>query len=287
MTSTAKRYPSPLRYPGGKGSFALLLESIITRNDLGVPSYFEPFAGGAGAAVKLLFAGKVQRIALNDADRRIYCFWRTVLKETDRFVDRVQSVPLSISQWKSEKLISSSPQSHSDFDVGFSTFYLNRCNRSGVIRGAGPIGGFDQTTRYKIDARFNRDDLSERIRNLGDFADRITIQNLDALDFLKKSLPRGSERKRILAYVDPPYFKQGKRLYMNYYKNGDHEMLADYLQSQKTLPWIVSYDDCPEIRNIYSGCIRRGVKTWYSLQVRGLENELLIYPRHLSVPRSV
>lgn len=282
----SSRWPSPLRYPGGKGSFSQLLEKAILRNKLAVPVYYEPFAGGAGAALKLLYAGKVSRLALNDADRRIYCFWKSALTESERFAEKIAEIPLSIPQWKFQKSVSAAPDSHDDFDVGFSTFYLNRCNRSGVIGGAGPIGGYDQCSTYTMDARFNRESLAARILQVGKHSEQVTIDNLDALRFLKDKLPKGNERKKVLAYIDPPYFKQGRRLYLNYYKDKDHDSLGSYLRSQRTLPWIVSYDDCPEIRSIYSDCNIKKIKTWYSLQVRGQENELLIYPKHLSIPRS-
>lgn len=287
IQSVKCRYGSPLRYPGGKGAFYHLLAQIILKNELRSPVYVEPFAGGAGAAIRLLLSGNVDRIVLNDADRRIFSFWQAVLEDGEEFMERVMRVPLSIAQWKFQRSINRNPESHSSFDVGFSTFYLNRCNRSGVIGNAGPIGGYAQAARYSLGARFNREALCQRIAAIQQRADSIQIRNLDALEFMKREIPLGRERRSTLVYLDPPYFHQGRRLYMNYYEDRDHRSLARYLERQRQLPWIASYDDCSEIRDAYSRNRFRKVSTWYSLNSRSQEQELLIYPAHVSVPRSL
>lgn len=280
-----ERYASPLRYPGGKGSFAGLLREVLKVNfGDNRPAYAEPFAGGAGAALRLLFSGHVSGLMLNDADRRIYCFWQAVLTENRRFCEKVQSVPLTISEWKKQKAICAKPRSHRLFDVGFAAFYLNRCNRSGVIRGAGPIGGYTQTAEHGLEARFNRTSLVARLQRVGDARDAIQVSNLDALDFLVGRMPRGNGRKAIFVYLDPPYVGQGRRLYMNRYRPADHRSLASYLKRQRDLPWMVSYDDSKFIRSLYDGCTLRTVGTWYSLQNRKKENELLFLPDHVKFP---
>ena len=196
---------SPLRYPGGKGSLAGILGCFVETNGLRGCRYFEPFAGGAGAALRLLHEGVVSELLLNDLDRRIYAFWQAILNEHERFVDAIMSVELNVNQWKKQKEICLQPNRHSTFDLGFATFYLNRCNRSGILFGSGPIGGYSQIGAWRIDARFYRQTLAERIVRVAEQRDRIQVTNDDALRFLTTHLPRGKRRKQIFVYLDPPY----------------------------------------------------------------------------------
>lgn len=277
---------SPLRYPGGKGALAGLLTDVIDMNDLRGCEYFEPYAGGAGAALQLLRHETVSTIAINDADERVFSFWKSALSETERFVEAIMQVPLTIAEWHRQKNICSRPQNHRRFEVGFAAFYMNRCNRSGVLSGAGPIGGYSQAGKWKLDVRFNRAGLSERILWMGRMRDKIHVSNHDALHFLKISLPRGNARRKVLVYLDPPYVNKGKRLYLNSYESRDHSSLAHYITSQATLPWIMSYDDTDLIRRLYAcqGVQRLPIR--YSLQNKRSARELLISPSHVAIPQS-
>ena len=270
---------SPLRYPGGKGAFYPYFSELIKKNDLTGSRYFEPFAGGSGVALGLLSSNLVSEICLNDADYHIYSFWNSVLEETERFIDKIQHVAISIEEWKNQKRIYSDPKKYSVFDVGFSTFYLNRCNRSGILSGAGPIGGYEQKGEWDLGVRFNKKELAERILSIGTFKDRISVKNLDAICFLKKCLPRGKNREKIFIYIDPPYVSAGNRLYLNFYSEDDHKALAQYLIQQINLNWIVTYDDSLLIRGLYSSCQRWIFTLGYSLQSKQKGTELLIAPK--------
>ncbi|MCL4456423.1 MAG: DNA adenine methylase [Nitrospirae bacterium] len=278
---------SPLRYPGGKAGLSHFLQDMIRLNGLSGCDYYEPFAGGAGAALRLIADGCVQKIILNDADPCIYAFWVSVLTETERFVDRIRTVPLTINEWHKQQEVHHNPSSYSTFAIGFSSFYLNRCNRSGILKGAGPIGGSKQEGDWKLSARFNRETLIKRIQIIGEHKDAIYISNYDAIDFLKKTLPRGSGRKNVLVYADPPYVEAGKRLYYNSYKRADHELLANYLLQQRFLKCVISYDNTEFIRGLYSQYRQLLFSLRYSLQKKGKGFELLITPRHLKVPKSI
>ena len=280
------RYLSPLRYPGGKASLATFLARTIELNNLSECSYVEPFAGGAGAALRLLQDGIVADLFLNDLDPRITAFWYATLNEPERFADFVLSVPLTITEWKRQQDICRRADLTKPLELGFSAFYLNRCNRSGVLLGAAPIGGYEQTGEWGIDARFRRENLAERILAISRKRDHIHITNMDALMFLVRYLPRGRERKRIFVYLDPPYFANGNRLYMNFYKERDHRNLARYIQRQRTLKWVMSYDDASFIRDLYRPCTVSHLSLWYSLQRRQQARELLITPDHVQLPAS-
>lgn len=281
---TVTRYHSPLRYPGGKASLTSFLAATIALNDLNGCSYFEPFAGGAGAALGLLQRGVVSELFLNDLDTSIVAFWRSVLDESERFVEAINTVPLTIDEWKKQRSVYRAGDTDRPFDLGFSTFYLNRCSRSGLLRNAGPIGGHGQSGPWKIDARFNRKALADRIRSVALSRERIHLSNLDARAFLVCSLPRGLARRRVFAYLDPPYYTNGRRLYLSSYNDADHRALARYMRAQKTVRWVMSYDDSEFIRRLYGSCVVSRMSLQYSLQRRIRANELLVAPEYLSLP---
>lgn len=278
---------SPLRYPGGKTLLTGFLNNLININKLQGCQYFEPYAGGAGAALGLLSQGVVSRVFLNDADTRVYSFWHSILKETNKFIDTINRIPLTIDEWKRQHFVCENPKSSSLFELGVATFYMNRCNRSGVITGAGPIGGYEQNGKWLMNARFNRESLSERIQAVAKMKKHIIISNNDAICFLKEKLPAGRGRKKVFVYLDPPYVVKGKSLYMNAYISRDHEMLARYMSKQFSLPWVMSYDNTDLIRSLYSECNQSYMRLQYSLQDKRAAKELIIVPKHVIVPKKL
>lgn len=147
---------SPLRYPGGKTKLYPTIKSIIDKNFTSNNCiYIEPFAGGAGLALKLLFNHDVEKIILNDFDPGIYSFWHSILTQSDQFCSLIEDCRIDMDTWHQEKDIYSAKSSHTELEVAFAAFFLNRCNVSGIIQG-GPIGGHEQTGSYLINARFNK-----------------------------------------------------------------------------------------------------------------------------------
>jgi DNA adenine methylase len=278
------KHASPLRYPGGKARLAGMLRDIIDLNGLEDCEYYEPFAGGAGAALTLLEQKAVSRIHLNDADSRVYAFWHSSVHESERFAARILEIPVTIKEWRRQRKICAGPSKHSQFDIGFAAFFMNRCNRSGVLSGAGPIGGYSQSGSWRLDVRFNRQELAARVLQLGRLRSKITLSDKDALDFLKEALPRGFRRKRVLVYLDPPYVQKGQRLYLNAYESQDHGKLCAYLRMQKSLHWFASYDDTPLVRKHYSGLKVCLLPIQYSLQVKRVAHELVLAPHHVTLP---
>ena len=154
---------TPLRYPGGKQKLAPFILELMKANKLVGGEYAEPYAGGAGVAIRLLLNGHVSRIHLNDSCIGVYSFWRSILAKTEEFCKRIANVPLTVPEWRRQKEIFSRPSEFNQIDVGFSMFYLNRCNRSGILSG-GLIGGPKQNGKWRMDARFNREELIRRIK---------------------------------------------------------------------------------------------------------------------------
>jgi DNA adenine methylase len=241
------KFYSPLRYPGGKSCIFPFISRIFYENNLIGMNYAEPYAGGAGLALKLLFEEYVNKIYINDLDYSIYSFWKTILERNEEFCEWVENVRVSVKNWQHYKDIQTNIASVSQFELAKSTFFLNRTNISGVIKG-GIIGGLKQTGNYKIDARFNKADLVNRIKRIAEFRERIVLSNDDGIAFLKKLERRKDD---IFVYVDPPYYQKGADLYMNFYSKKDHRRLSQHISKLKS-KWLVSYDNHEFITSLYT-----------------------------------
>lgn len=238
---------TPLRYPGGKARFAPFIKSIYDNYSLHGNRYAEPYAGGAGVALDLLLSGFCEEIHINDFDPAIYSFWQALITDSDNFLKLVTDTEISIDEWYKQKAILSNPNSYSLLEVGFSAFFLNRTNRSGILK-AGVIGGKKQNSNYKLDARFNKKALLNRMLSIIEKKDFIYVYNLDALNFLDRINSKFSQQD--LLYLDPPYYVKGQGLYRNFYTHNDHINVRLKL-NDLIANWLVSYDNCPEIKSIY------------------------------------
>lgn len=275
------RFSTPLRYPGGKGKLTDFIKLVFVQNNLLNGEYLEPYAGGAGIALNLLVDRYVSRVHLNDLNPAVYAFWYSVLHHPDELCQKISDVTVSMEEWHKQKLIHTNPSQSSLLELGFSTFFLNRTNRSGILLG-GVIGGKNQTGNWKIDARFNKEDLITRIETIALMRDQIMIYNLDSAVLIETVIPTLPQNS--LIYLDPPYYVKGKGLYQNHYAHDDHKKIADLVKSNITHPWIVSYDHAPEIMEIYKGCttIEYGIN--YSAQNRYTGAEVMFFKEDLIVP---
>ena len=266
---------SPFRYPGGKGFFGAALSQMVRETGLRV--YGEPYAGGGAAALQLLEEGTVDRVLLNDGDVRIYSVWKSILTRAPEFLSLLADTPATIENWHRNKRIVDSPEEFSELEVGFATFFLNRTNRSGIIRGAGPIGGYAQSGKWKLDVRYPVGALAQRIEWLADNRHRIDVTNLDGLEFLRQSQVNGL-LKNTFWFIDPPYVTAGSRLYLNTMNEMAHRRLAHFLRTCESTAWAMTYDDHPLIRELYSTHVVEPLNIHYSLQNKRSATEVLIRP---------
>ncbi|MDG6907913.1 MAG: DNA adenine methylase [Nitrososphaerota archaeon] len=273
---------TPLRYPGGKGKLAAFVKELMKRNELLDGEYVEPYAGGAAIALELLLQEYVSRIHINDICRPIYAFWKSVLDDTERLVRLIRNTPLTVQTWDRQKAVIASPEDHDDLDLGFAAFFLNRTNRSGILNG-GIIGGRDQSGPWKIDARFNANELIHRVESIAKLRSRINLSREDAEKFLLKRLSLFPEKT--LVYLDPPYYVKGKELYYHYYTHQDHEDIAA-LVTQKICrqKWIVSYDNVVAIQNMYADCRSIVYGIGYSAREARAGSEVMFFCSGLEVP---
>lgn len=272
--------PSPLRYPGGKTKLYEYVKKVLDINNLH-GTYIEPFAGGAGLAIKLLLNKEVKRIVINDSDLAIYSFWYSVLNNTDELCDFVKTVRIDNYKWKQSREIYFHPLKYSTLELGKATLFLNRVNRSGVLKG-GIIGGKNQDGRYKMDVRFNRDELISKIQTISKQKNNIDIYNMDAIEFLSPAVLR--HYYKVFINFDPPYVEKGGQLYLNYYKEKDHRELFDTI-SRLNRKWIVTYDVCGFIKHLYEKYRGGYVNIQYSATKNKKAKEFIFFCDSLIIPK--
>ncbi|NTU95005.1 MAG: DNA adenine methylase [Bacteroidales bacterium] len=274
------RFNSPLRYPGGKACIFEFVSALIKENHLLGTKYAEPYAGGAGLALRLLYEEYVEKIFINDLDKALYSFWATIISDADSFCSWIEDVNVSMDEWRYYKDV---------YDKGVddlgelakATFFLNRTNISGILMG-GVIGGSDQSGKYKIGARFNKSDLISRVQKIYRFRSRISVSNLDGIDFLRYI---DNSYNDLFIYVDPPYFQKGAELYMNYYKKDDHEKLSSYIKNVKN-NWILSYDNHKFVLSLYEDVGKVTYKLSQSVSNR-IGDEMLFFSKEINFNQSI
>lgn len=271
---------SPLRYPGGKSRLADYMARLIRAQPTRPREYAEPFAGGAGAALRLLVNEEVRYAHINDMDPGVAAFWRCTFEHTEAFARQIRSAEVTVDQWHKMREIYDNPAGVDDLRLGFATFFLNRSNRSGILR-ARPIGGLDQSGTWKIDARFNREDLANRVEYVGAYRNRVLLTEMDARPFLNQLAESPSS---ILAYVDPPYLVQGERLYLDGLSYDDHRELASLLR-RSDLPWFMTYDADERItEDLYKGLRCASFDISHTAATQHIGSEYAVYSNGLVVP---
>ena len=275
------RFNTPLRYPGGKGKLTPYLKLILEQNDLLDGHYVEPYAGGAGIALNLLVEGYASCIHLNDLNTSVFAFWHSVINHSEELCKNICDVKITIDEWNKQKSVLKDPSNHSLVEIGFSTFFLNRTNRSGILLG-GVIGGKNQEGIWKLDARFNKEDLIRRIEKIALLRNHISLYNLDATEVIQTVLP--TLPQKTLVYLDPPYYVKGQGLYQNHYQHNDHLIIANLVKDKIKRPWIVSYDHTTEIDGMYTGCRKITYGINYSAQNRYEGAEVMFFSDNLILP---
>lgn len=274
------KFVSPLRYPGGKLKVVDYVKRLMEVNDLQGGTYIEPYAGGASVALSLLFGKYASRIKINDIDRSIYAFWYCVLNETDTFCRMIQEMPVNMDTWNRQREVQRHKENAELLELGFSTFFLNRTNRSGILNG-GVIGGKEQMGNFKIDARYNKKDLIARIEHIAGYEDIIELTSMDAVELLNRY--KRTPSAKTLCYLDPPYYVKGRDLYLNYYNNDDHRVIAETIKKYKG-KWIISYDAVPFIKDLYQDYRQQEYYLSYSAGNPSKGKEIMVYSEELIIP---
>jgi DNA adenine methylase len=276
------KFYSPLRYPGGKNKLAKFIALICEKNNIN-GHYIEPYAGGASVALFLLFNNYVKKITINDIDRSIYAFWHSTLNESDKLCNLIRKTEVNINSWKTQKEIQEHKKTAPLLKLGFSTLFLNRANMAGNING-GVIGGIKQLGKYKIDCRFNKEDLIGRIKRITEHKRKINLYNINALDLIK-NIQHESKNSQTIFYFDPPYYLKGQFLYTNYYNHSNHLQISNAIKKIKKSRWIVSYDNVPKIKFLYCGFKKIEYSFCHTAYKPKEGREVLFFNKNLIIPK--
>ncbi|MCD9526952.1 DNA adenine methylase [Photobacterium carnosum] len=263
---------SPLRYPGGKSKLTAYVLETLKLNNLEGGTYVEPFAGGCAIAWYLLLEKHVKKVWINDLDPAIHAFWYSVLNHTDELCQLIIDTDVTINEWHNQREIYRTNKENS-LQLAFATFFLNRTNRSGIIK-AGVIGGLKQNGNYLLDCRYNKENLISKIRAIAGRKNDIILINADATQFISEFLP--CIDGPCLVNIDPPYYEKGKGLYQNFFIHEDHYRLYNSIKNIKH-PWIVTYDDTPEICGIYAEFEPQSFGLTYTAQTKRKGSEVIIH----------
>lgn len=273
---------SPLRYPGGKNKLSAFIAKICLDNEIN-GHYVEPYSGGASVALFLLLEGYVERITINDKDRSIYAFWHSVLYKTNQLCELIQNAELTIAEWRKQKDVQRNKKKADLLELGFSTFYMNRTNRSGIING-GVMGGINQNGDYLMDCRFNKEELINRINVIAKKKKQIRLYKKDAIKLIDK-ISNEAINDNIVFYFDPPYYLKASSLYMNHYKEDNHKIVSDKIKAIQNIKWIVSYDNVPEIKQLYSDCQKKEFSFKHTAYESRVGKEILFFSRNIVQPK--
>lgn len=240
---------SPLRYPGAKRRLAGYVSEVIRLNSLRPKLFVEPFAGGASVSLQLLNDGVVEAIVLGERDPLVASFWKVLFDDTDWLIEQIKCVEVTVDNWRYFRDTSF----RSNRDRALACIFLNRTSFSGILaKTAGPIGGYQQESEYKIDCRFNLTTLAKRIRQVAALRERVLLVNQgDWRHTMNEVESWDYGEEEVFYYLDPPFYEKAARLYRYYFENGDHKALHDRLVRLQR-PWLLSYDPVPSIQALYS-----------------------------------
>jgi len=271
-----------IRYPGGKGKLTDRIIGIIKRyvdSQKGQIHYIEPFFGSGAIGLALLPLCNVQTAYFNDIDPGIAALWRTIKFQPEKLIERIQNFCPTVEIFHTYKKIlieqsvniDLSPENDEIVDIAFKKLAVHQLSFSGLgTKSGGPIGGNEQKSDYKVDCRWSPNSLVPNIRRIHRLLNerRIEIRNRQ----FNLSL---TDEKNTFVYLDPPYYIKGPGLYQFYFDRRHHELLAKILKTYQN-PWLLSYDDCAEIRYLYSFAHIEKVSLNYSINGATSKNELLI-----------
>ena len=249
---------SPFRYPGAKGRLLPAINKYL-RPLLDKTTHFhDVFVGGGSVLINVASTDLSQKLYANDLDERIFSFWQLTLendKAVNQFYEMLDVKP-TVEMFK--KLRATKPTGL--VEKAYHAVFFNRCTFSGIAT-SGPIGGYDQKSEYPIDCRYNAVSLIKRFKELRRlFSGRLTVYNLPFQDYIPYIV-----KDNEVMYLDPPYYQQGPELYPVFMKPEEHKELAEILIGRER-NWVLSYDKCDEIDQLYGWADRIPINATYSVK---------------------
>jgi len=276
------------RYPGGKSKIKDQISSHLNayahKHEL---EYREPFFGGGSVGLTFINDNPHwHKIWINDKDVGVASLWTSVIKYPNELKTMVKHFKPTIEAfYQFKKDLSNIDINFNIVEIGFKKLAIHQISYSGLgTKSGGPLGGKDQLSKYKIDCRWSPSYICKKIDKLNRQFKMFTLRDecctcLDFSDVVKNP-------SDAILYLDPPYYDKGNELYQCGFTDSDHLQLSQVLRKINN-PWILSYDDCPEIRKLYDWAIIDVVNVNYSItslkvdekRISRVKPELLIYPK--------
>ena len=276
MTKIRKRYPTILRYPGGKSRIAwyLFQPEMIPQN---ISEYREGFLGGGSCALAFSEMYPDTPVWVNDLFYELYCFWTQLQKDPTRLHAAAHEVKDncgdSLESHREEynriKALFDNPGD--DFDRALTFYCLNRMSFGGMIGSKSNFTG--DSFRGKI---FDR----QKIENLLSVSKVIQNWKITNVDYRELMTTPGDD---VFVFLDPPY----KIKDMLYGKKGDmHKTFSheEFVEACKNCShnWQITYNENEWLRDQFKDYHMENFEFTYSLAHRPDSNknkkeELLIY----------
>lgn len=289
------------RYPGGKAKLSSPIVAKIEQLTEGkeINAYVEPFFGGGAICFKLLEKNtfpNLTSIAINDKDFTLFCLWRTVFYEPLRLAQAIEAYTPTVEDFYKFKeiLLRNNFKQMTYADIALMKLAIHQMSYSGLgTKAGGPIGGKKQTSKYDVACRWSPSSMVKKILKYNALLTKYDMQFythdfIEAMGiaysvFLSNEVNNKPKINNVFIYLDPPYYIKGDELYSTSFTEDDHIKLAAYLKksselSQGKTSWLLSYDDCPEVRELYSWAQIDDVSVNYTIRTARQKNELLIYP---------
>lgn len=265
-----------MRYPGGKDKLApriaVVLSRFIRENE--EYEYREPFFGSGAIGLNLLSKPFVRSAWINDADPGVASIWQSIQLHPKQLAKKIaEFIPTTEAFYQFKEELKADGLQCS-VDIAFKKIAVHQISFSGLgTMAGGPLGGKDQLSEYKIDSRWNANTLNRKIMKLSLILreKELSCTNVDFTEVV-------NNKGKAVIYLDPPYYEKGPELYQVSFNDEDHNRLRDALKKTNQ-PWLLSYDDCSEVRELYDFAEIDQVPLQYSINGSAIKNEVLISPK--------
>jgi DNA adenine methylase len=263
------------RYPGGKKRFKNFIipyiRKFLVNNDY---EYVEPFFGGGSVGIFVL--NNINKICINDKDESLCCLWNSIIHKPNELIDLINEFnPKKEDFFDIKKILIENKDCGIDnLEIGFKKLIIHQISYSGLgTKAGGPIGGKSQKSKYSVDCRWNPVNLKKEIKKISKLFNRVDIRNGKCTNFdFEKIL---SNKTKSFFYLDPPYFIKGRELYEESFNGQDHVRLMKNLRQNEN-PWLLSYDNCSYVRDLYDWAIIQEIDINYTINTIREKKELLI-----------
>lgn len=259
------------RYPGGKQKVAKQIVELI--RPFVSDAYHDVCVGGGSVLCEMAVTMPNVKLYANDLDPNISSFWSLFQVKNLGYWDEFFEL---LSQKPTIKLFNHlrATPPKSTVERAYYGIFFNRTTFSGIQKGS-PIGGATQQSKYTVDCRYNYLTLRKNIEYYRPiFCGRLEVSNEDMVSYVEKIHGESA------IYIDPPYWKEGKKLYRFFPSVAGHQQLSEALRKKRN--WVLSYDSCDEVKALYSWASITSLYANYTMHGRKtahrLREELLITP---------